>query len=100
VNQRGREIAIRIAIGATPRDILCLILKQGAGLTLLGIVVGVAGALAAGQLLRNQLLGVSPADPLTFVIVALLLSVIALSACFFPAWRASRTDPVAALKTE
>jgi predicted permease len=100
VNQRGLEIAIRIAIGATPKDILRLIFKQGAGLTLLGIAIGVASALAAGQLLRNQLLGVNPADPLTFITVASLLSVIALSACFFPAWRASRTDPVAALKSE
>jgi predicted permease len=100
VNQRRREIAIRIAIGATPKEILRLILKQGAGLTLLGIAIGVASALAAGQLLRNQLLGVNPADPLTFITVASLLSVIALSACIFPALRASRTDPVAALKTE
>ena len=100
VSQRAREIAIRIAIGATPKDILRLILKQGVGLTLLGISIGVATALAAAQLLRSQLLGVSPADPLTFITVAALLSAVALSACFFPAWRASRTDPAAALKTE
>ena len=100
VSQRGHEIAIRIAIGAAPRDILRLILRQGAGLTLLGIAVGVAGALVIGQFLRSQLLGVSPTDPLTFVTVASLLSAVALSACFFPAWRASRTDPVAALKNE
>jgi len=100
VSQRRREIAIRIALGATPSDIQRLILKQGAGLTLLGIAIGVASALATGQLLRSQLLSVNPADPLTFITVASLLSAIALSACFFPAWRASRTDPVAALKSE
>ena len=100
VTQRTREIAIRIAIGATPKQVMSLILKQGLNLTLVGLVVGSGLALVAGRLLQSQLLGVSPNDPLTFIGVALLLVGMALLACFIPARRATKVDPLVALRYE
>jgi predicted permease len=100
VSQRKREIAIRMAIGASPKSVVNLVLRQGMALALTGLVIGGGAAFAAGQLLRSQLLGVSPGDPITFISVALLLSTVALFACLLPAWRASRTDPAESLKAE
>ncbi|HET9533276.1 MAG TPA: FtsX-like permease family protein [Blastocatellia bacterium] len=100
VSQRKREIAIRMAIGASPRSVVNLILRQGMALALIGLVIRSLAAFAAGQMLRSQLLGVSPGDPITFASVALLLSAVALLACLLPAWRASRTDPAESLKAE
>ncbi|HJQ25196.1 MAG TPA: ABC transporter permease [Blastocatellia bacterium] len=100
VAQRSREIAIRIAVGATPKDVLGLVLKQGLALVLTGLVIGAALALAAGRLLQSQLLGISANDPLTFVGVTLLLIGVALGACFVPARRATRVDPMVALRYE
>lgn len=100
VTQRTHEIAIRIAIGATPRQVMSLILKQGLILTLIGLVVGSGLAMVAGRLLQSQLLGVSASDPLTFIGVALLLVGMALGACFAPARRATKVDPMVALRYE
>jgi putative ABC transport system permease protein len=100
VTQRTREIAIRIALGATPKQVMSLILKQGLILTLVGLVVGSGLALTAGRLLQSQLLGVSANDPLTFIGVALLLVGMALLACFIPARRATKVDPLVALRYE
>ena len=97
VAQRKREIGVRMAFGASARNILLMVGRQGAVLGLLGLVVGFLVALAATRLLAALLFGVQPADPLTFSMVALLLLVMVLVACFFPARRASRTDPAIAL---
>jgi len=100
VMQRTREIGIRIALGALPREILGLVLSQGAWLAGLGIAVGLAGALAATRLLTHLLFGVGPTDPGTFVATAAALAVVAGVASLLPALRAVRTDPVDALRTE
>ena len=100
VTQRTREIAIRIAIGAAPRQVMNLILRQGLILTLVGLVIGTGLALLTGRLLHSQLLGVSAGDPLTFIGVGLLLVVMALGACFIPARRATKVDPLIALRSE
>jgi putative ABC transport system permease protein len=100
VVQRTREIGIRIALGALPREILGLVLSQGAWLAGLGIAVGLAGALAATRLLTHLLFGVGPTDPGTFVATAAALAVVAGVASLLPALRAVRTDPVDALRTE
>ena len=100
VNQRQREIAIRIALGANTRDVIRLVLREGVRLTAIGLLLGSVGSILAGRLLSSQLLGVSPSDPLTFSVVGLLLGVVAIVACLLPASRASRVDPVQVLKTE
>jgi predicted permease len=100
VAQRGREIAIRVALGAAPGDVLRLVVAQGLRVTAVGLVVGAVLALGAGRLLRGQLLGVPPTDPLTFASIALLLSAVALVASVVPALRGLRVDPVTALKSE
>ncbi len=100
VNQRRREIGIRLALGAEPRHVMRLIFHRGARLLLIGMLVGGGLALAAGRLLRSQLLNVSPSDPLTFAVVALLLALVALLACWIPARRAAKVDPIVALRNE
>jgi putative ABC transport system permease protein len=100
VSQHTREIGIRLALGARPRDVLRLVLGQGLVLALLGIVVGTAGALGVTRLLRTLLFGVSANDPLTFAGVALLLMLVALLACYIPARRATKVDPMIALRCE
>ncbi|MGH9851439.1 MAG: ABC transporter permease [Blastocatellia bacterium] len=100
VSQHTREIGIRLALGAEPRDVLRLVLGQGLVLTLTGIVVGAAGALGVTRLLRTLLFGVSVNDPLTFASVALLLLFVALLACWIPARRATQVDPLVALRCE
>lgn len=96
--QRTRELGIRIALGAEPRDVFGLIVGQGAILAVLGIVVGLAASFALTRALSSVLFGVSATDPLTFVSVAVLLLFVALLACSLPARRAMRTDPLAALR--
>jgi predicted permease len=100
VSQRTREIGIRVALGAQRTDVRAMVLREGMKLASIGIVVGVVGAIAATRLLRNLLFGVSAVDPLTFTLVPLLLSVVALLACCIPALRASKVDPMRALRCE
>ena len=100
VSQRTREIGIRVALGAQPGDVVRLVLGQGAKLTALGLVVGVAAALGLTQLMGSILYGVKATDPLTFVAVAILLALVALAACWIPARRAMKVDPMVALRYE
>jgi predicted permease len=100
VAQRTQEIGIRLALGAEPRDILRLVLLQGFKLAAFGIALGLASAIAATRALRSLLFGVSPTDPLTFVAIPLLLALVALLACWFPARRATKVDPLVALRSE
>jgi len=100
VNQRTREIGIRMALGAQIRHIMQLILKHGFRLVSVGIVIGLIAATALTRLMAHLLFGVSATDPLTFTVIGLLLSAIALLACYIPARRAARVDPVVALRAE
>jgi len=100
VSQRVQEIGIRTALGAVSSDIVGMIVWHGMKLTLVGIILGIGAALLLARVLVNQLFEVSTGDPLTLVIVPLLLSVSALAACYLPAMRAARVDPVRALREE
>ena len=100
VEQRTREIGIRIALGAQQTDVLRSIMRQGVRMALMGVAIGSIAALGLTRLMSNLLYGVSPADPLTFFGVAALLVVMALAACFIPARRAMRVDPIVALRNE
>jgi putative ABC transport system permease protein len=100
VSRRTREIGIRVALGAQGRDVLKLVIRQGLILVILGIVVGLGGAMALTRVLSSLLYGVSASDPLTFVGVAALLALVALLACWIPARRATKVDPMIALRCE
>jgi predicted permease len=100
VAQRSSEIGLRIALGARPLDILNLILGRGGRLTAAGLALGIAAALVLTRLMASLLYGISSADPVTFVSVALLLTLVALVACYVPARRATKVDPSAALRCE
>jgi ABC-type antimicrobial peptide transport system permease subunit len=89
-----------MSLGAQPSQVLRLVMGQGAKLALAGIVVGIAAALALTRLMRSLLFEVSPADPLTFAGIAVLLVAVALAACYIPARRAMRVDPMTALRYE
>ncbi len=100
VSQRTREIGIRMALGAQPRDVRALVVRQGLRLVLIGSVLGTAAALAATRLISNLLFGTRPTDPVTYVGVTLLLGAVAWFACWVPARRAARVDPTVALRYE
>jgi predicted permease len=100
VGQQTREIGIRMALGAQRKDVLRLILGNGARMALLGVAIGIVAALGLTRLMAKMLYGVSATDPVTFVVVAFVLVVVALAACYIPARRAMRVDPLVALRYE
>ena len=100
VERRTQEIGIRMALGARRGQVLSLILRNGLGLTIVGLTLGLAGAAAGARLLQSMLFGITPLDPLTFVAVGLLFGVVALFASYLPARRATRIDPMRAIRMD
>jgi putative ABC transport system permease protein len=100
VAQRTQELGIRAALGATERNLLRLVLSRGVVLTVIGLVLGVAGSLGLTRLMASLLYGVGARDPATMMAVAALLAVVAVIACYVPARRATKIDPLVALRSE
>ncbi|HYE73172.1 MAG TPA: ABC transporter permease [Blastocatellia bacterium] len=100
VNQRTRELGIRMALGAQASDILRLVVRQGMKLVIVGIVIGLGCALAVSRLIKALLFGIGPSDPITFIAVASILAAVAALACWIPARRATNVDPLIALRYE
>jgi putative ABC transport system permease protein len=100
VTQRTREVGIRLALGASRVDVLRLVVGGGMALTAVGLVIGLATALALTRVVSSLLYGISATDPLTFFVVAIALAGVALGACFVPAMRAAKVDPMVALRYE
>ena len=100
VSQRTNEIGVRMALGAQPRDIFYGVLQEGGKLGLIGVVIGLAGAAALTRLMTSFLFGISPTDVVTFASAAILFFVLTLLACYIPARRAVRVDPMTALRCD
>jgi predicted permease len=100
VSQRTREIGIHMALGARTRDVLLMVIRQGMSLVVIGVVLGVAGAYAVTRTIRSLLFEVGTTDPLTFALVSLLLAIVGFVACYLPARRATKVDPLVALRYE
>ena len=100
VTQRTREIGIRMALGARPSDVFRIVLGHALLLSLIGVIVGVGGAIAATRVMTSMLFGVSTTDPLIFIALPVILTIVALAASFVPARRATRVDPMVALRYE
>jgi len=100
VSRRTREIGLRVALGAQGADVLLMVMRQGLGMVVIGVLLGLASAVGVTQLLRSFLFEIKPLDPLTFGSVIGLLAVAAVAACWLPARRAARVDPMEALRTE
>jgi ABC-type antimicrobial peptide transport system permease subunit len=100
VAERRREIGVRVALGASPRDITGMVLRRGLALVAIGIVAGLVGAILTSRLLEEMLFQVPPSDPVTLVLVSLIFSLVAAVACFLPARRAVRVDPLVVLQAE
>ena len=100
VSQSTRELGLRVALGASPSDVVRLVLSRGLLLTTSGIVIGFVLALLLTRLLGDLLYQVSPRDPLAFAAAFAVMILAAIAACFLPAWRATRTDPIRALRSE
>jgi putative ABC transport system permease protein len=100
VSRRSREIGIRLAVGAQPRDVLRLVLREGMQLVGAGVLLGIAGALALTRLMAGLIYGISATDPVTFLAVSFLLIIVALLACYLPASRAMRVNPIEILRSE
>jgi putative ABC transport system permease protein len=100
VKQRTPELGIRMTLGASRMEILAMVIRQGVGVTAMGVAIGIGGALALTRLLAASLYGVKPTDPITFYAVPVLILMVSAAACFVPAWKATRIDPAIALRYE
>jgi putative ABC transport system permease protein len=100
VARRSKEFGLRMALGAQPGNVLALVMRQGLVLTAIGVIVGVGAALGLTRLMATLLFGVQPTDPVTFLSVSALLAVVALAASYIPALRATKVDPMKALRYE
>jgi len=100
MSQRSHEVGIRIALGAESRQVVRMVVGEGMRVVGIAVAIGLAGSLGATRLLRSQLFGVGPTDVLTFAVVTVILALVAMLACFLPARRASRVDPMVALRAD